>query len=397
MRILHTADWHLGKTLEGRSRIGEQADFLEELVQIVEEEKVDVILMAGDVYDTVNPPAQAEVLFYESLQKLSNNGKRPIAVIAGNHDNPERLTASRPLANSQKISLLGYPTMSIQTIHVPTTDEILQLASLPYPSESRLNEILSEQFDEKLLRDHYDTRIREFFHKLCTQFTDKTVNMAMSHLFVAGGNSSDSERPIEVGGAYTVVAESLPPQAQYVALGHLHRPQTIKRAKTAARYSGSPLAYSFSEAGYTKSVTIVDATPGSEATIKEVYLSSGKPLVKWKATESIQQVYQWLDERKDHDAWIDLELHVTNAMSMEEIHRIRKSHEGILHIRPIFPEMIGEQAAVKMDSIPMEEHFVNFYKKQSGGAQPEDKLIQLFLTLIKAEVEKTCGNMSTEK
>ncbi|QFT88309.1 Nuclease SbcCD subunit D [Bacillus sp. THAF10] len=388
MRILHTADWHLGKTLEGRSRLKEQAEFLDELSQIVDEEKVDVILMAGDVYDTVNPPAQAEVLFYESLQKLSADGKRPIAVIAGNHDNPDRLTASKPLASSRQISLLGYPTTDIQTIYVPRTSETLKLASLPYPSESRLNEVLAEQFDEKVIRDHYDTRIREFFHKMCEQFSENTVNMGMSHLFVAGGSSTDSERPIEVGGAFTVAAESLPPMAQYVALGHLHRPQTLKRAKTVARYSGSPLAYSFSEAGYTKSVSIVDVKPGEKAEVKEVFLSSGKPLVRWKATKGIQQVYQWLEEKKDKNAWVDLELHVTNALSMEEIHQIRKHHEGILHIRPIFPEMVGETAYVKMDSIPMEEHFIRFYEKQSGGAKPEEKLINLFLSLIKDEAKE---------
>jgi exonuclease SbcD len=217
---------------------------------------------------------------------------------------------------------------------------------------------------------------------MCGQFTSESVNIAMSHLFVAGGSSTDSERPIEVGGAFTVAAESLPHQAQYVALGHLHRPQTIKRAKTQARYSGSPLAYSFSEAGYAKSVTIIDAEPGKGVSTKEVFLSSGKPLVKWKAKEGMQQVFSWLDEKKDANAWIDLEIHVTHALSMEEIHRIRKLHEGILHIRPIFPEMVEELDTVKMDSMPIGELFVKFYEKQSGGAQPEEELVRLFLSLL---------------
>ncbi|MGD6833773.1 exonuclease SbcCD subunit D [Sutcliffiella halmapala] len=385
MRILHTADWHLGKTLEGRSRLPEQAQFLDELATIVEEEKIDVILMAGDVYDTVNPPAQAEVLFYESLQKLSDKGRRPVAVIAGNHDNPDRLSASQPLASTQSISLLGYPITDVQSIHIPTTGELLKLASLPYPSESRLNEVLSETFDEKVIRDHYDARIRQLFEKMCESFTADSVNIAMSHLFVAGGSSSDSERPIEVGGAFTVAAESLPHQAQYVALGHLHRPQTIKRAKTQARYSGSPLAYSFSEAGYAKSVTIIDAVPGKEVATNEVFLSSGKPLVRWKATEGLQQVFGWLEEKRDSNAWIDLEIHVTNALSMEEIHRVRKLHDGILHIRPVFPEMVEERNMVKMDSMPIEELFVRFYEKQSGGAQPEEELVRLFLSLLNEE------------
>lgn len=99
-----------------------------------------------------------------------------------------------------------------------------------------------------------------------------------------------------------------------MALGHLHRPQTIKRAKTAARYSGSPLAYSFSEAGYAKSVTVVEAKPGGEAKWEEIFLSSGKPLVKWKA-QGLSEVHGWLDEGRDRNAWIDLDIHLTDQLS----------------------------------------------------------------------------------
>src|SRR5690606_37275611 len=253
MRILHTADWHLGRSLEGRSRLTEQAQFLDELVKIVEEEKIDVVLMAGDAFDTVNPPAAAEQLFYESISRLSNGGNRPVSIIAGNHDNPDRLSAASPLAQGQGIQLLGLPTMDVQTIYVPTTNETLKLAALPYPSESRLAEVLSDSHEELLLRDKYNQRIQGIFQETSKSFTPETINMAMSHIYVTGGSSTDSERPIEVGGAYTVAATSLPEAAQYVALGHLHRPQMVSRANTVARYSGSPLAYSFSEAGYAKS------------------------------------------------------------------------------------------------------------------------------------------------
>src|SRR5690606_6912125 len=97
MRILHTADWHLGRSLEGRSRLEEQAQCVDELVKSVEEENIDVVPMAGDACDTVSPPAAAESLFYESISRLSDGGKRPISIIAGNHDNPDRLSAASPL------------------------------------------------------------------------------------------------------------------------------------------------------------------------------------------------------------------------------------------------------------------------------------------------------------
>ncbi|MED4295596.1 exonuclease SbcCD subunit D [Priestia megaterium] len=385
MRLLHTADWHLGRTLEGRSRLAEQAQFLDELADIVEEEKIDAILMAGDAFDTVNPPAAAEQLFYESMSRLSNNGKRPIIVIAGNHDNPDRLSAASPLAVHQNITLLGLPTTDVESIHIPTSDEMLKVAALPYPSESRLKELLAEENDELALRNSYDARVKGIFDKMSEQFTTDTVNIAMSHIYVAGGSSTDSERPIEVGGAYTVAATSLPANAQYVALGHLHRPQMINRASTLARYSGSPLAYSFSESGYAKSVTILDAKPGKEIEMTEIPLSSGKPLTRWKAKNGLAEVYTWLDEQKDTQAWVDLEVYVEDALSLEEIHRLRKLHPGFIHIRPVFK---AEELALETRSqreVPIEELFTKFYSRQTSGGAPDTELVKLFLTLINDE------------
>ncbi|MRX73524.1 exonuclease subunit SbcD [Bacillus lacus] len=389
MRLLHTADWHLGKTLEGRSRLAEQEQFLDELADIVEREKIDAVLMAGDAFDTVNPPAAAEQLFYESISRLSDKGKRPVVVIAGNHDNPDRLSAASPLAGQQGIYLIGQPQMELLSIPVPAAREKLNVAALAYPSESRLSEVLSKDLEELQLRNKYDEKIRGVFAKMCEGYCHDTVNVAMSHIYVAGGSSTDSERPIEVGGAYTVAATSLPEQAQYVALGHLHRPQNIKRAKTLSRYSGSPLAYSFSEAGYAKSVSIADIKPGGEANVSEIFLSSGRPLVKWRAEQGISQVHSWLDEGRDRNAWVDLEISLTDQLSLEQIHGLRKAHTGILHIRPVFAasNSHGETESLQKN-VPLEERFLKFYEKQTGGAKPDDEVMKLFLELASEQGEE---------
>lgn len=385
MRLLHTADWHLGKSLEGRSRLQEQEQFLDELHQLVEEQQIDVVLMAGDAFDTVNPPAAAEQLFYDSLARLADHGKRKVIVIAGNHDHPERLMAAAPLADEQGITLIGKPVQQSYLLPVPSCNQELHLAAVPYPSEARLNEILADGLDEGLLQEQYQARIAGLFSHLVQDMSSKQVNIGMSHLFVAGGHSSDSERPIQVGGAYTVHPAAFPECLQYVALGHLHRPQNMKHKSSVVRYSGSPLAYSFSEAGYSKSVTVVDVNPGEEPKLEEIYLSSGKPLVKWKATEGLSQVYGWLDARKDHGAWVDLEIHVEHSLSIEEIHRLRQQHAGFVHIRPIFQGMKTEQVRERNESLPVEELFKRFYERQSGGAQAEEGLIRLFLELIQEE------------
>lgn len=383
MRILHTGDWHLGRTLEGRSRQKEQEQFIDELIEIADFHKVDLIMMAGDVYDSVNPPAASEQLFYDAAARLSSGG-RPLVVIAGNHDQPERVSSVSPLVLRQGITLVGLPTAEPVTVHAARTGEIAKIAALPYPSEARLGELLAGDSGEEELRLAYSARVGKLMKLLAREFTPQTVNLAMSHIYVLGGVESDSERPIQVGGAYTVDPSALSCGAQYTALGHLHRAQRVK-GDGMIRYSGSPLAYSFSEAGQAKSVTLIDVAPGSEPTYEEIYLSCGRPLVRWSASGGLQEVYSWLDEGRDASAFIDLEIRLSEAMSMNDIQRLRKSREGIIHIRPIYPQMEMELEQISRSRMPVQELFRKFYQRQTGGAEPEDQLIELFLQLTEEE------------
>lgn len=399
MRILHTADWHLGKTLEGRSRLAEQADFIDELVELVDEEKIDLLLIAGDIYDTVNPPAAAEALFYEGIERLSKGGTRPIVLISGNHDHPDRLTASGPLLRHQGIIMVGQPTQQAVTIPIKRTGEEAVIAALPYPSEARLQQLLSQGNEEEQIRSAYSARVGELFAMQAQSFRADTVNLIMSHLYVLGGQESESERPIQVGGAYTVhpnaflTAELASLNPQYVALGHLHRPQYVK-SELPVRYSGSPLSYSFSEAGQSKSVTILDIAPGQAAEPVEHYLRAGKPLVTWKVKGGYEEICSWLEEGRDSNAWIDVSIHLQEALTLDQIQHLRRSHPGIINIRPIYPDMqeIATDAERRTD-LPVEELFRRFYERQTGGAAPDDALISLFLELV-GEEESTAEEVT---
>ena len=400
MRILHTSDWHLGRSLEGRSRLEEQVRFIDELCGIVEEEKVDLIIVAGDVFDTVNPSAAAEELYYEALDRLGAGGSRAVVVIAGNHDNPERLCAAAPLASRYGITLFGLPKDILSPslsysdkvcriaagqgwakIRIPNLTEMAVVALLPYPSESRLNEILTQSLDETVLSQEYSQRVRQLLASLATNFESDTVNLGVSHLYVRGGLESESERPIQLGGAPTVDADVMPSNAQYVALGHLHRPQEVKGAPVPTRYSGSPLAYSFSETGYAKSVMLIEAFPGLPIVPKEIVLNSGYPLVKWRAKEGLAEVDTWLDQGRDLNAWIDLELHLTKALNPQDIQALRRSRERIINIRPVFPET-ERLVAEDRSKLPIDELFRHFYKTRTNGAEPEAELVELFLSLL---------------
>ncbi|MDO7905467.1 exonuclease SbcCD subunit D [Paenibacillus sp. JX-17] len=383
MRILHTGDWHFGRTLEGRSRLKEQEAFVDELAAMADDQQADLILMAGDVYDSVNPPAAAEQLFYEAAACLTAGG-RPMVVIAGNHDQPERVASVTPLVQGRGITLVGLPTQEIIRVGTARTGEVAQIAALPYPSEARLNELLTGDGDEQELREAYSARVGRLMRQLGGYFSRDTVNLAMSHIYVLGGVESDSERPIQVGGAYTVDPRALDTGAQYTALGHLHRPQAVK-GEGMIRYSGSPLAYSFSEAGQAKSVTMIDVVPGGIPVMEELYLGCGKPLVRWKAKGGLQEVYRWLDEGQDANAFVDLEIQLDEAMSIGEIQALRKRHEGIIHIRPVYPEMEAAELDVQRSRLPVHELFRKFYQRHTGGAQPEEGLVQLFLELVEEE------------
>jgi exonuclease SbcD len=343
--------------LESINRIEEQREFVDQLCDIADSENIDLVLVAGDVYDSYNPSAAAEELFYYALERLNAGGTRAVVVIAGNHDNPERLCASNPLAVKSGIVLLGYPGSRAVADkgsggRIQVTDsgpgwleagisrcgQSAVVLTLPYPSEARLEQLLSEEADEAKLQRAYSDRIADIIAGLSSRYRKDTVNLAVSHIFVNGGKQSESERTLQVGGALTVEPEVLPGLAHFTALGHLHRSQRVKAAPCPAYYSGSPLAYSFSESDYAKALYIIDAVPGKPADIREIYLSCGRPLKRWIAVDGMEQALKWGQEGKDKYAWIDLEVHTDRTITMEEQRILRKLNPGILNIRPVIKQ-----------------------------------------------------------
>ena len=397
MRILHTSDWHLGRSLEGRSRQAEQEDFITEICQIADEQAVHLVLIAGDVFDTFNPPAWAEQLFYDALHRLAQGGKRSVVVIAGNHDSPDRLSAVRPLAQSQGIVIMGAPQAEglelvgngqavaggpgWLELAVPDCPQRAVLALLPYPSESRLGKRLSEELEEYSLRDAYSQVVNEIFQAHAANYRADTVNLAVSHLFVQGSAGTESERPIEIGGACTVAVEHLPAQAQYIALGHLHRPQQVKRAPAPAYYSGSPLAYSFSEANHSKVVYLVDVEPGQAAAVTPIPLTAGIPLQRWVCEGGLTEVWQRIEAAQARPAWVDLEVHVPTWLSNEEVAKLRAAWPWLINIRSVLPIDAEIAKVERLTSLSLPEIFDRFYQRRREGASPTPELVELFVSL----------------
>jgi exonuclease SbcD len=370
----------------------------------VEEQKIDLVLLAGDIYDTYNPSAAAEELFYEAIDRLNDKGKRAVVVIAGNHDNPERLCAASPLAYKNGIILLGYPGSDAALyemnggnikiansgpgwleLSVPGREYHAVIITLPYPSESRLEEILTQQADEGILQKAYSEKIGRIFNSLSNNFRDDTVNLAVGHLFLRGGRESESERTLQVGGALTVDPGMLPSKAHFVALGHLHRPQEIRNAPCPVFYSGSPLAYSFSESEHSKAVYIIDAVPGEKAVIKPFYLDCGKPLRRWIAEEGIGQALGWCEEGRDSNAWIDLEIVTDRVLTVEEQKRLRTLHPGIINIRPrLKTDAVEVLSPQSREGRKIDELFKDYFKHRMGAEISED-LMGAFIEVLNDE------------
>lgn len=404
MRLLHTSDWHLGKNLEGQSRLAEQEQFLNDFVDMVEEKKIDMVIIAGDIYDTPNPSAKAEQLFYEALEKISKNGERITLVVSGNHDSPDRLVAAEPLARLHGIIIAGTPKTIVPTgrygkqeviesgegyLKIQINGETATVLTVPYPSEKRLNEVLYEEFSEEEERQKtYSERVKLLFSRLEQQFQDDTVNLVVSHLFVNGSKEAGSERSISLGGSYLVDSSCFPEKAQYIALGHVHRPQTIPGTKKRARYSGSPLHFNKREAGFQKKVFVIDVKAGDPAEISEIDLKTYKPIEIWRCN-NYAEALEKCKENSERECFVYLEIKTDSFIMEDQIKELREWKKDILEILPV-TESDEADVSLEMDrkEQSFEELFTEFYKKERG-VEPEEELVSLLLSIVSEdEVEE---------
>lgn len=374
-----------------------------EFVDIVEKNNIDMIIIAGDIYDNGNPPAKAEKLFYEVLKKVAAGGSRAVLVIAGNHDNPERLIAAAPLASEQGIVMLGTPKSIVEAgkygdfevaasgegwVEIHLKGEKLVAAALPYPSEKRLSEVFVEKDSDEERKQSYSERIGELFENLSSNYREDTINIAASHIYVMGSDRSDSERQIELGGSLAVEPSALPKNAQYIALGHLHRPQKVRGTELKAYYAGSPIQYSKSEVGYIKSMYIVDVKAGSEAQVEEIYLSNYKPIEIWKC-KSIEEAVEMCKENSDRDIWVYLEIETDEYISQEYIKMMNDYRKDIVEIVPKIRGLEQEEEhSYSIGDKSIGELFKEFYIAQRG-VEPAEEIMQVFAEMsYEAEAEE---------
>jgi len=448
LKILHTADWHLGKYLGAFSRFEEQRAVLAEICTIADHENVDVVLIAGDVFDTANASNEAMELLYTTLKRLAfdaSRGKhRPVVAIAGNHDSPERVQAPEILARHNGILLAGFPdthfpTFSLERetgsawsvcrsdkgfveLHLPNKP-LLRLLLVPYCNEVRLKKAFASD-DTARAEQEMRELLRERWHWLAQTYCAEPanppgVNVMLAHVFMMRRpihatpegtaelaeeafqqleqpeqpEEPDEEKPIlHVGGAQALYTDHLPPELHYVALGHLHRRQTIAHLPCPVVYSSSPLQYSMSEAEQQKYVVVVEAEPHKPATVRDVPLHAGKRLLR-RTFESVAEAVQWLQEHPH--TLVELTLQTPTFLTAHQRREIEQAHDGIVQLIPLVkhtPESDNAASAASATntatsidlSESIERLFTRYFAAENGGQLPNDELLDLFNEVLAA-------------
>lgn len=402
LKILHTADWHLGKRLQEYSRLEEQTLVLDEICQIADQENVDLVLLAGDIFDTFNPAHEAVELLYKTLRRLSKNGARPILAISGNHDSTQFVEAPDPLARELGIFFYsrydsvipcgkldsGIEILKSESgfveLKLPQVDCPVRVILAPYANEVSLRTYLGEENREEEFRKLLSAKWQDLADRHCDE---KGLNLFLGHFFfMKEGEKAEaepeSERPIlHVGGTQALFTQNIPSQIQYAALGHLHRYHAVGHESIPVVYSSSPLAYSFSEADQEKKVVLIEAQAGQPVSYQPIGLKQGRPLFRVKF-DNLADTLAWLEAHPY--CFVEITFVADESIDATTRKAILKAHDGIVSLIPQLKNTGGQESfALHVDDLgkDMETLFRMYYQSEKGQ-EPNAQLLGLFKEII---------------
>ena len=382
MKLLHTSDWHVGKTIRGASRADEHTAVLAEIAQIAAREEVDLVIVAGDLFDSTAPSAEAERIVYRALLDLANTGAE-VAVIAGNHDNPRRLRAVAPLLRLGQVHVVAEPTRPDDggVIELRTRDGVdIRLAMLPFVSKRgivRARHLIAKQAFENV--QNYTERLRRLIRHMCEPFHTDTVNVLTTHAFVLGAQAGGGERPAHLDEEYAVAAQSFPVTIGYGALGHLHRPQNVRHP---LHYCGSPLQLDFGEAEQVKQVNVVALEPGLPADVRAVRLTAGRPLRTLTGT-----IEELSSASVDDDAWLKVVVQAPGRAGLAQTMR-ELLGSGVVDIRVESPGSVARKRRVDHRSRSPQAVFDEYLKHESIE---DTRVSHLFRELLDEQSDVSVG------
>lgn len=325
MKVLHTADWHLGHRLHEQTQLEEQTLFLSWIENYIIVQRVDVLLISGDIFDTGSPSNQSLEMYYSFLVKLKNTTCKSIIITGGNHDSAGTLNAPKHILNALSIKVVGKATENIEdeVFEIDVNGEKIIIAAVPYLRDGDIRKaVAGESFEE--LTDKYKTALINHYEASAEQCklinTTKAPVIAMGHLFATGGSVSDSEQNIYVGTLGHIGAEDFPTYFDYIALGHLHRPQIIS-GNDKIRYSGSPHILSFSEINYDKIIIILTIENNNISKIEDSVIPRFREFYKLTGTiaECIDEFPIVISNSYELTPWVEIVLNEDNTINTDEL------------------------------------------------------------------------------
>jgi exonuclease SbcD len=377
MRILHTSDWHIGKRLGRHDRMDEFREVLAEVERIAAERAVDLVIVSGDVWDRPIPQMDALTLGLQSLLRLAE--RRPVIAVAGNHDSPDLFEALAPLLQPQGVHLVGSVKRPDQG-GVIGPDQLGGLpavvACFPFLREGKVVDFMKDAGEwYRGYADRVAAITGRYNKALVEQAGADLVPILVAHFLVSGvhvgRDGARGERELHMGDAYAATAQAIPPGPQYVAMGHIHAPQTVPGTPVPAEYAGSLLALDFGEAGEDKRVVIVEAEPGRLAVAETVPITAGRRLVR------VIDSWDAIEDRADELADVFLDLTVkTSGTDMSLSERAHQAFPFLVNVRTHRP------AGAQRDSLPKghrswEELYAEYYRREHDEDAPDD-LLALF-------------------
>lgn len=364
MRILHTSDWHLGRILCGVHLTGEQEYVLENLTDVIRDGSIDAVVIAGDVFDRAVPPVEAVNLLDDTLHRIVFGLKKPIIVIAGNHDSPDRLAFGRGFFTSHGLHVYGQAGAQAGSVVLEDRYGEVAFCAIPYAEAPFVRDALG---DEEIIS--HEAAMAALVKRAEAASAGHMRRVAVAHTFVAGGQGSESERPLAVGGTASVPA-GLFSAFNYTALGHLHRPQHMGNG---AAYSGSLMKYSFDEAGHRKSAAIVEVDGLGAVTTELVELKPRRDVRCIRGT--LEELIKSAEGDLGRDDWVKATLTDEGAL-FDAMGQLRRAYPNALEIEREFMTAGSAVKGVSGDYRKFTdfELFCDFYSQVMGKPVGEGSL-----------------------
>lgn len=360
MKIIHTSDWHLGISLHNASLIDEQRYFIDYLINVVKDQKVDAVIIAGDVFDHSVSSAEAITLYNYAVTRLCNELGVPVVIAAGNHDGAARLASCNELLKKAGLYIYGKLTAEINAVEIGNSS----IYPIPY---FNVDEVKALYPEEKI--SSYADAMEVVLKNIKQNFKEGNSNILMCHCFVSGSVLSESDRTAMVGGS-SVVPSGIFDGFDYVAMGHLHKAQD--RGYN-IRYSGSPIKYSFSEASHLKTITMLEIEDG----IKYEELK----IVPLRETRIIRGTFDEVLEFANHDMKRDdfIKIEITDMYAgMEAVELFRTYYANLLNITGKMNETEENQLTVEELYTLSPKHILEKFYKETTGCEVTEEQLKLF-------------------